>query len=115
MSKVNWKVRFRNPIFIAQFVLAILTPILAYAGLTMQDITTWAALGKLLLDAISNPYVLGLVIVSLWNCINDPTTPGIIKDGVYGASYDFPGGSYSDYDDDVEDDFEEEFEEEEIE
>lgn len=115
MSKVNWKVRFRNPIFIAQFVLAILTPILAYAGLTMQDITTWAALGKLLLDAISNPYVLGLVIVSLWNCINDPTTPGIIKDGVYGATYDFPGGSYSDFDDDVEDDFEEEFEEEEIE
>ena len=115
MSKVNWKVRFRNPIFIAQFILAILTPILAYAGLTMQDITTWAALGKLLLDAISNPYVLGLVIVSLWNCINDPTTPGIVKDGVHGAGYDFPGGSYSDYDDDVEDDFEEEFEEEEIE
>ena len=114
MSKVNWKVRFRNPIFIVQFILAILTPILAYAGLTMQDITTWAALGKLLLDAISNPYVLGLVIVSLWNCINDPTTPGIIKDGVHGATYDFPGGSYSDYDDDVEDDFEEEFEEEEI-
>ena len=113
MSKVNWKVRFRNPIFIAQFILAILTPILAYAGLTMQDITTWAALGKLLLDAISNPYVLGLVIVSLWNCINDPTTPGIVKDGVHGAGYDFPGGSYSDYDDDVEDDFEEEFEEEE--
>jgi len=116
MQTVNFKVRFRNPVFIAQFVLAILTPILAYAGLTMQDITTWAALGKLLLDAISNPYVLGLVIVSLWNCINDPTTPGVIKDGVHGARYDFPGGSYSDYDDEVTDDFEdEELEEEEIE
>ena len=72
--KINWKVRFKNPVFIAQLVLAILTPILAYAGLTAQDITTWSKLGELLLGAISNPYVLGLVIVSVWNALNDPTT-----------------------------------------
>lgn len=78
MSKINWKIRFKNPVFIAQFILAILTPILAYAGLTAQDITTWSKLGSLLLGAAANPYVLSLVLVSLWNCINDPTTEGLV-------------------------------------
>ena len=86
---INFKVRFRNPIFIAQLVLAILTPILAYAGLTYQDITTWSTLGELLISAISNPYVLGLVIVSLWNAINDPTTHGI-ADSERAMTYSYP-------------------------
>lgn len=74
---MNLKVRFKNPIFIAQLILAIFTPILAYAGLTFQDLTSWTTLGNVLLDAISNPYVLGLIIVSIWNALNDPTTSGI--------------------------------------
>ena len=74
---MNLKVRFKNPVFIAQLVLAILTPILAYAGLTAQDLTTWQALGELLLGAISNPYVLALVMVSVWNALNDPTSSGV--------------------------------------
>lgn len=74
---INWKIRFKNPVFIAQLVLAILTPIMAYAGITASDITTWAKLGELLLSAIKNPYVLTLVVVSVWNAINDPTTKGI--------------------------------------
>lgn len=74
---MNFLVRFKNPVFIAQIVLAILTPILAYAGLTTADLTTWEALGDLLLGAISNPYVLGLVAVSVWNALTDPTTAGL--------------------------------------
>lgn len=74
---INWKVRFKNPVFIVQLILAILTPILAYAGLTFQDLTSWKALGDLLLGAISNPYVLGLIVVSVWNALNDPTTSGV--------------------------------------
>lgn len=74
---MNLKVRFKNPVFIAQIILAIFTPILAYAGLTASDITTWKALLDLILSAISNPYVLVLVIVSVWNALNDPTTKGI--------------------------------------
>lgn len=73
---MNFKVRFKNPIFIAQFILAILTPILAYAGLTMQDLTSWAILGNIIVDAIKNPYVVGLIIISIWNALNDPTTAG---------------------------------------
>lgn len=74
---INFKVRFKNPVFIAQLILAILTPILAYAGLTVQDLTSWSALGNVLLEALANPYVLGLVVVSVWNAVNDPTTAGV--------------------------------------
>lgn len=86
---MNFKVRFKNPVFIAQFILAIFTPILAYAGLTMSDMTSWAALGKLIMNAIANPYVLGLVAVSVWNALNDPTTAGIL-DSKQAMTYDVP-------------------------
>ena len=86
---INLKVRFRNPVFIAQLILAILTPILAYAGLTVQDLTTWEALGDLLLGALSNPYVLGLIVVSVWNAVNDPTTHGL-KDSERAMTYSYP-------------------------
>ena len=86
---MNLKVRFKNPVFIVQIILAILTPILAYAGLTYQDLTTWKALGDLLLGAISNPYVLGLIAVSVWNALNDPTTSGV-KDSDRAMAYTEP-------------------------
>lgn len=86
---MNLKVRFKNPVFIAQLILAILTPILAYAGLTVQDLTSWQALGEILLGAISNPYVLGLIVVSVWNALNDPSTAGI-TDSAQALTYDKP-------------------------
>lgn len=90
--QINWKVRFKNPVFIAQLLLAILTPILAYAGLTVQDMTTWQAIGNLLLGAISNPYVIGLVVISVWNALNDPTTTGI-TDSAKALTYDAPNSN----------------------
>lgn len=75
--KINMKVRFNNPIFIAQIIMSVLLPILTYMGLTVQDLTSWSMLGNALFEAIKNPYVLGLVIVSVWNAINDPTTKGV--------------------------------------
>ena len=74
---MNIKVRVKNPVFWVQILLSILTPILAYAGLTTQDLTTWAKLGEVLIMALSNPYVLGLAALSVWNALNDPTTKGI--------------------------------------
>lgn len=74
---INLKVRFKNPVFITQLILAVLSPVLAYAGLTAQDLTTWSALGNVIVTAIRNPYVLSLVIISVWNAVNDPTTSGI--------------------------------------
>ena len=87
--KINFKVRFKNPIFIAQLLLAIFTPILAYAGLTAQDLTSWKALFELIIGAVSNPYVLGLVVVSVWNALNDPTTSGV-SDSTNALTYKTP-------------------------
>lgn len=86
---MNWKVRIKNPVFWVQIVLAVFTPILAYAGLTAEDMTTWGALGDLILGAVSNPYVLGLVVVSVWNAVNDPTTSGV-KDSQQALEYNEP-------------------------
>lgn len=88
---INLKVRFKNPVFIVQLALSILTPILAYAGLTVADLTTWSALGQVLIDAVMNPYVLGLVVVSVWNALNDPTTAGL-KDSEQAMTYSAPKG-----------------------
>lgn len=62
---INLKVRFKNPVFLVQLGMAIIVPILAYFGLTAQDMNSWSTLGKTLFDAISNPYVVSLVIVSV--------------------------------------------------
>ena len=81
---MNLKVRVKNPVFWVQIVLSILTPVLAYAGLTAQDLTTWSKVG-----AVSNPYVLSLVVVSVWNTLNDPTTKGL-GDSARAKSYTAP-------------------------
>ena len=47
------------------------------------------ALGQILLGAIKNPYVLGMVMVSVWNALNDPTTAGI-GDSKQAMTYDEP-------------------------
>ena len=86
---MNLKVRFKNPVFIVQLILAILTPLLAYAGLTVQDLTSWAILGNILLEAIKNPYILGLIVISVWNALNDPTTAGL-KDSKQAMTYNKP-------------------------
>ena len=75
--KINWLVRFKNPVFIAQLVLSIIVPILTYMGLELKDLTSWEVLGDVLFQALSNPYVLGLIAVSVFNAVNDPTTKGI--------------------------------------
>lgn len=87
--KINWKVRFNNPVFVAQLVLSIITPILAYMGMDATAITSWAILGTVLFEAIKNPYVLAIVAVSVWNCVNDPTTEGV-SDSKRALTYETP-------------------------
>ena len=86
---MNLKVRFRNPVFIFQLVLSFFTPILTYAGLTFQDITTWERLWILLVSAFQNPYVLAMITVSVWGALNDPTTAGI-GDSARAMTYEKP-------------------------
>ena len=86
---INWKIRFKNPMFYAELILSILTPIMAYLGITATDITTWSVLGDVLFQAISNPYVLSLVMISAYNAVVDPTTTGF-GDSINALSYTKP-------------------------
>lgn len=74
---INWKVRLKNPVFWVQIAAAIVLPILAYLGLSWEDMTSWSALGGIFLEAVKNPVILASVLVSVWNAINDPTTKGL--------------------------------------
>ena len=75
--KINWTVRIKNPLWWAQMACAVVLPILAYFGLAWEDMTTWASIGDVLLRAVQNPVVVVAVIVSVFNCIADPTTSGV--------------------------------------
>lgn len=86
---MNLKIRFKNPTFWANIVLAIITPILLYMGLTVQDLTSWAVVGNVLLTAVNNPYVLGVVVVNVYLTLVDPTSTGI-SDSLKARLYDKP-------------------------
>lgn len=87
--KINWKIRIKNPSFWASVVIAVFAPIMAYMGITAKDITTWAALWNVVLSAVSNPYILITVAVSVYNAVVDPTTSGI-GDSARALTYDEP-------------------------
>lgn len=89
MNKINWKVRFKNPVFLINIILAIILPILAHLGMNWEEMTTWAKLGGVLLSAIQNPVIVVAVIWSVWNAINDPTTAGI-GDSAQALTYKTP-------------------------
>ncbi len=89
--KINWKVRFRNPLFWAELAAAVVLPVLTCLGLRWEDMTTWAALGGVLLEAVKNPVILVSVAVSVWNAVNDPTTKGVC-DSPRALGYDKPSG-----------------------
>lgn len=78
MNKINWKVRFKNPVFIIQMLLAVVMPILAYFGLRWEDMTSWGAIINLLYSAVKNPVVVVAALVSVFNAVNDPTTKGLL-------------------------------------
>lgn len=87
--KINWKVRIKNPVFLANLAVSIILPILAYLRLNWSDMTTWATLGRVLFEAIQNPVIVVSIIVSVWNLINDPTTAGL-SDSTQALTYDRP-------------------------
>ena len=75
--KINWMVRVKNPLFWAEVAASVVLPILAYMGMSWQDMTSWQALGELFVSAVQNPVIVVAVIVSVWNAVTDPTTKGL--------------------------------------
>lgn len=74
---INWKIRFKNPVFIFELIVAIFSPILLYMGLNFQDLTTWGAVFDLIKAAYSNPMLLCMVVWSVYTAVVDPTTKGV--------------------------------------
>lgn len=75
--KINWNVRFKNPHFIFQLLISVIAPVLAYMGISYEDLTTWDMLFDVISRAFSNPYIVGLMIVNVYIALNDPTTTGL--------------------------------------
>ena len=48
-----------------------------FATIGQGYVFLWMMGAGLLIGALRNPYVLGLVTVSVWNACNDPTTAGL--------------------------------------
>ena len=90
--KINWKVRLHNPIWLAQIAMAVITPILVGLGAQWEDMTSWAALGDALAQAVSNPVIVVAVIVSVWTASTDPTTKGT-GDSARALTYTRPKGT----------------------
>ena len=47
----------------------------------------------LIVNAISNPYVLSLIAVSVWNALNDSTTEGILNDSDVAMTFFIKGNN----------------------
>ena len=80
--KINWKIRLQNPIFYLQLALSFCVPVMAYLGINAPDITTWEILFDSVLAALSNPYCLGIGLVSVFNAVVDSSKIGIGDDEV---------------------------------
>lgn len=74
---MNLRVRLKNPVFWTQLSMSICATVLAYAGLTAADMTTWGALLDVARQALTNPYCVFLVVSNIWSALNDPTTSGL--------------------------------------
>lgn len=87
--KINWKVRFKNPVFWFNLAASIFLPMLACLSLNWEDMTSWQAVGNVFLQAVQSPVIVVSVLVSVWNLLNDPTTKGL-SDSSQALSYTEP-------------------------
>lgn len=86
---LNIKVRLKNMSFWLSLGIAFFTPILAYMGISVHEVNTWSQLGNIIIAALQNPYVILLILESVYNALIDPTTKGI-KDSKRALNYSKP-------------------------
>ena len=89
---INWKIRFKNPTFWVQLVISILLAVMAYLGLSINDLTSWNVVKDALIRAVSTPYVFILAGTIVYNALIDPTTTGI-SDSANAMKYDKPNSN----------------------
>ena len=78
--QINWKVRAKSVQFWLGMFGVVMSPILAYFGLTYEDLTSWEMVGSVFMRFIQNPFLIGTVVVAVLGAIGvitDPTTSGL--------------------------------------
>ena len=78
---INWTVRSKHPQFWISIVLSVLVPPFVFAGIEFNQVNSWPQFFGVLGSGFANPYVVLMIIVSLYNSITDKTTKG------FGDSY----------------------------
>lgn len=75
LGGINLTARFnkKNLQFISRFALAVFVPVLAYFGLSFEQLNSWPVVWDVFVQAISNPYVVILTIVNGINVVFDST------------------------------------------
>ena len=71
--KLNLTVRAKNPWFWVSLGGVILTAM----GVSPEMLTSWGAVMDALVNLITNPFMLGSVIISVMGVLIDPTTAGL--------------------------------------
>lgn len=71
--KLNIKVRIKNP----WFWIGLAGVILSAMGISPEDLTSWQAVLDMLVEFISNPFMIGTVLAALAGVFFDPTTAGL--------------------------------------
>ena len=75
LGGINLTARFnkKNLQFISRFALAVFVPVLAYFGLSFEQLDSWPVVWDVFVQAISNPYVVILTIINGINVVFDST------------------------------------------
>lgn len=82
---MNWKVRLKNPYFWIGLVGVILTAM----NVSPEMFTSWDAVVTQAKTLISNPYMIGSVLLAVLGVFLDPTTQGV-QDSTQAMSYTAP-------------------------
>lgn len=71
------KKRLTNPIFYVNTLIGIAAVIGGYFGITGAELTTWQALLDTVQNAISNPYVVFMVVAYIYGVFVNSDSPGV--------------------------------------
>jgi phi LC3 family holin len=71
--KINIPVRFKNP----WFWVGLFGVILSAMGVSPDMFTSWSAVWDAIVNLVSNPFMLGSVVLAVVGVFVDPTTSGI--------------------------------------
>lgn len=83
--KINIPVRFKNP----WFWIGLFGVILSAMGVSPDMFTSWSAVWDAIVNLVSNPFMLGSVVMAVMGVFVDPTTAGI-ADSKRAMSYKSP-------------------------